>query len=273
MSRHRHRLWIAGIAGMALWCLAPFLWQVLTSFKPSAYLTRLPPLIAPGLTLDHYGAILKDATFMRIVGNSAGIAALTAVLSLAVGSFGGFAIAFFPMRGKGVVLGLALCISMFPAISIVGPLFLAIRGLGLRDSWWALILTHTVFTLPLTLWVLQSAFKAVPAELYKAGLVDGLTPFQIFWKIYLPLAKGGLATCGILNFIFSWNEFLFALTFTTTTASRTIPVGIALFQGMHQTPYGELAAAAVFVSIPVVALAMFFQKGIVSGITAGAVKG
>ena len=192
---------------------------------------------------------------------------------MAVGSFAGFALAFFPIRGKGAALGFALVVSMLPGISILGPLYLVIRTLALRDTWWALILTHTVFTLPLTLWTLHSTFKALPLELFRAGLVDGLTPFQIFRKIFLPLASGGLATCGILNFIFSWNEFLFALTFTTTEKARTVPVGIALFAGLHEIPFGEMAAAAVIVSAPVVLLAMLFQKGIVSGLTQGAVKG
>ncbi|MBI4057451.1 MAG: carbohydrate ABC transporter permease, partial [Elusimicrobia bacterium] len=128
-------------------------------------------------------------------------------------------------------------------------------------------------TLPLTLWTMTNFFKSLPSELYRAALVDGLTPFQIFRKVYLPLSLGGLSACAILNFIFSWNEFLFALTFTTTEASRTIPVGIALFSGFHEVPFGEMAAASVVVSLPILVLSMIFQKGIVSGMTQGAIKG
>lgn len=263
----------AALAAAAAWSLAPFAWQVVTSLKPSAELTRLPPLWPSRLTLEHYRAVLADAGFMRLAANSLGIAALTGLASLAAGSLAGFALAFFPLRGKGALLAAALAVAMLPSISILGPLYLLIRTFGLRDTWWSLILTHTVYTLPLTLWTLSSVFKALPPELYKAGLVDGLSPGRIFRRIYLPLASGGLATCGILNFIFSWNEFLFALTFTTTERARTVPVGIALFAGLHEIPFGDMAAAAVLVSLPVVALAMLFQRGIVSGLTQGAVKG
>jgi multiple sugar transport system permease protein len=256
-----------------LWSLSPFIWELLTSFKPAAYLARLPPIFPPVWTPEHYRAVLENRDFARLLLNSAGIAALTSILSLALGSLGGFALACLPVRGKGAVLGLALCVSMFPAVSILLPLSLAVGRLGLRDTWAALILSHAVFTLPLTLWVLRAAFRGVPIELFHAALVDGLTPLWILLRVYLPLARGGLAACGILNFIFSWNEFLFALTFTSTDRSRTLPVGIALFQGVHETPFGELAAAAVLVSAPVALLAMLFQKGIVSGLTAGSVKG
>jgi multiple sugar transport system permease protein len=162
---------------------------------------------------------------------------------------------------------------MFPPISTVSPLYLIIRALGLRDTWWALVATHTTFALPLTLWILTSFFREIPAEIYKAAQMDGCTPFQAFYKIILPLSAPGLMASAILVFIFSWNEFLFALSFTTTEASRTIPVGIALFPGLHEIPYGEIAAASIIVTIPVILVALVFQKRMVEGMTAGAVKG
>jgi len=255
------------------WCLAPFVWQVLTSLRPSAWLAKLPPWLPPELTLDHYRVVLSDPYFLRVVWNSLGVAAWTSAASLGVGALAGFALALLRPTGGRALLAAALGVSMLPGLSVVGPLFLAVRRLGLRDTWTALVVSHCAFTLPLTLWVARSVFRAVPADLFKAALVDGLTPFGAFWRIYLPLAKGGLAACAILSFIFSWNEFVLALTFTTTEASRTVPVGIALLQGVHELPFGELAAASVLVSLPVVFLAMAFQRGIVSGLTAGAVKG
>lgn len=263
--------WVAGL--FVLWALAPFAWQVLTSVRPTEALTRLPPLIPPAASLEHYRAVAGDAGFARLILNSVVVAVLTTAASLLVGAFAAFALAHLPVRGKGMILGAALCLSMLPAVSILAPLFFIIRALGLRDTWGALVLTHTVFALPLTLWTLTKFFEDIPRDLFRAAMVDGLGPWGTFWRVYLPLSGSGLATCATLNFIFSWNEFLLALTFTTTDASRTVPVGIALFQGLHETPFGEIAAASVLVCAPVVALALVFQRGIVAGLTQGAVKG
>jgi multiple sugar transport system permease protein len=162
---------------------------------------------------------------------------------------------------------------MFPPIATVSPLYLIIRGLGLRDTWWALILTYTTFSLPLSVWVLTNFFREVPDEIYRAARVDGCTLFQAFIRVMLPLAAPGIATAAILVFIFSWNEFLFALTFTATPASRTIPVAIALFPGLHEVPWGDIAAASIVVTIPLIVLVFVFQRRIIEGLTAGAVKG
>ncbi len=198
---------------------------------------------------------------------------MTTLLSLLVGSLAAFALAWIGFRGKGVLLAVALAISMFPPISTVSPLYLIIRALELRDTWWALVATHTTFALPLTLWILTSFFREIPSEIYKAAQMDGCTPLQAFFRVILPLSAPGLVAAAILVFIFSWNEFLFALSFTTTEASRTIPVGIALFPGLHEIPYGDIAAASIVVTIPVVLIALIFQRRMVEGITAGAVKG
>jgi multiple sugar transport system permease protein len=162
---------------------------------------------------------------------------------------------------------------MFPPIATVSPLYLIIRALGLRDTWWALILTYTSFSLPLSIWILTNFFRQIPDEIYRAARVDGCSPYQAFVKVMLPLAAPGIITAAILVFIFAWNEFLFALTFTVTPASRTIPVAIALFPGLHEVPWGDIAAASVVVTIPLILFVFVFQRRIVEGLTAGAVKG
>jgi multiple sugar transport system permease protein len=254
-------------------CLGPVVWQAISSLKPDTELTTLPPILPENPTLGHYTAVFRDQPFLRIIFNSLIVASTTTLLCLMIGSVAGFALAWLGFKGKGAILGIALAISMFPPIATVSPLYLVIRALGLRDTWWALVMTHTTFALPLTLWILTSFFREIPGEIYKAAQMDGCTPLQAFYKILLPLSAPGLATTAILVFIFSWNEFLFALTFTTTEASRTIPVGIALFPGLHEVPYGDIAAASLIVTLPVILLTLVFQRRIVEGLTAGAVKG
>jgi multiple sugar transport system permease protein len=258
---------------VAAWSLAPFLWQVVTSVKPDADLTRLPPLLPREPTLAHYRAVFTGTPFLRVIANSAFVATCATLLSLAIGSLAAFGLARLRVRFKSLILLFVLSASMFPPIATVSPLYLVIRALGLRDTVWALIMTYTTFTLPLTIWALTNFFRGIPDEIYRASLVDGCTPFQSFVRVMLPLAAPGIVTTGILAFIFSWNEFLFALTFTATDASRTIPVAIALFPGLHEVPWGDIAAASVVVTIPLVLLVFLFQRRIVEGLTAGAVKG
>ncbi|UCF78398.1 MAG: carbohydrate ABC transporter permease [Candidatus Eiseniibacteriota bacterium] len=257
----------------AAYCLGPFLWQAVTSVKPSTELTSLPPILPTNATGTHYVSVFEGHPFLRIIANSFVVASCTTVLSLLVGSLAAFALAKLGIRRKGLILAFILSASMFPPIATVSPLYIIIRALGLRDTLAALVMTYTTFSLPLTIWVLTNFFRNIPDELYLASSVDGCTPFQSFYKVILPLSAPGLFATAILVFIFSWNEFLFALTFTSTVASRTIPVGIALFPGLHEIPWGEIAAASVVVTIPLVALVFVFQKRIVEGLTAGAVKG
>jgi multiple sugar transport system permease protein len=268
------RAWFAlTVIAVVLWCLGPFLWQVLTSLKPDAELTRLPPLLPLSPTIGHYIAVFTGTSFLRIIANSALVASCATALSIAIGSLAAFGLAKLHVRFKGLILLFVLSASMFPPIATVSPLYLIIRTLGLRDTWWALIMTYTTFTLPLSVWILTNFFQEVPDEIYLASRVDGCSAFQSFIKIMLPLAGPGLITAAILVFIFSWNEFLFALTFTSTPASRTIPVAIALFPGLHEVPWGDIAAASVVVTLPLVVLVFVFQRRIVEGLTAGAVKG
>jgi len=261
------------LASTVAFCLGPVLWQGITAVKPESELTSLPPIFPTRPTLNHFQSVFTDHPFLRIISNSFLVALMTTFTALLVGSLAAFALAWIGFRGKGLLMAVALAISMFPPISTVSPLYLIIRALGLRDTWWALVATHTTFALPLTLWILTSFFRRIPGEIYKAAQMDGCTPLQAFFKIILPLSAPGLVAAAILVFIFSWNEFLFALSFTTTEASRTIPVGIALFPGLHEIPYGDIAAASIIVTIPVILIALIFQKRMVEGMTAGAVKG
>jgi len=256
-----------------LYCTGPFLWQFITSLKPDSELTRIPPILPLLPTAGHYITIFGQHTFLRIILNSMIVAASTTVLALIIGSFAAFGLGKLKIRRKSLVLGFILSVSMFPPIATVSPLYIIIRALGLRDTVWALIITYTTFSLPLSIWILTNFIREIPDEIYSAARVDGCSRFQAFYRIILPLSAPGFVTTAILVFIFSWNEFLFALTFTSTPASRTIPVGIALFPGLHEVPWGDIAAASIVVTIPLIILVFVFQKRIVEGLTSGAVKG
>lgn len=258
---------------VVLYCLGPLIWQFLTSLKPDYEITQLPPVLPESPYFGRYILIFEGRPFFRIILNSAIVASTTTFISLVIGSFCAFGLAKLNVRFKTLILGFILSVSMFPPIATVSPLYIIISGIGLRDTWWALIATYTTFSLPLSIWILINFFKGIPDEIYRAARVDGCTPFQAFYRIMLPLSGPGLFTAAILTFIFSWNEFLFALTFTSTAASRTIPVEIALFPGLHEVPWGDMATASIVVTIPLIILVILFQKRIVEGITAGSVKG
>ncbi|MEW6409626.1 MAG: carbohydrate ABC transporter permease [Nitrospirota bacterium] len=258
---------------VVIYCSGPLLWQFITSLKPDSELTRIPPVFPESLTIRHYISIFEGHPFLRIILNSAIVASFTTISSLIIGSLCAFGLAKLKVRYKALILGFVLSVSMFPPIATVSPLYIIIRALGLRDTWWSLIITYTTFSLPLSIWILTNFFREIPDEIYLAARVDGCSPFQVFYRIMFPLSAPGIFTTAILVFIFSWNEFLFALTFTSTPASRTIPVGIALFPGLHEIPWGDIAAASVVVTIPLIILVFAFQRRIIEGLTAGAVKG
>jgi len=262
-----------GLLAVAAWSLAPFAWQAVTSLKPVGELTTLPPLWPSAATFEHYHAIFTGHPFLRLIGNSVIAAAGTTLLAMILGALASFALAKLKVKRRALILAGVLAVSMFPPIATVSPLFLMINALGLRDTLTALVLTYTTFSLPLAVWLLTNFFHHVPDEIYAAARLDGCTPFQAFYKVILPLSTPGLAAAALLVFIFSWNEFLYALSFTATTASRTIPVGIALFPGLHEVPWGEIAAASVTVTLPLLLLAIAFHRRIIEGLTAGAVKG
>ncbi|MEO8627213.1 MAG: carbohydrate ABC transporter permease [Betaproteobacteria bacterium] len=262
-----------GLMMIVAYSLLPFAWQVLTSIKPDADLLSLPPLLPSRPTSEHYAAIFRDSSFPHMIFNSAVVATMTTLLALAVATLAAFALTFLQVRRKPLILALVLSVSMFPPIATVSPLFLLLNAVGLRDTLAGLILTYTTFSLPLAIWLLTHFFSTLPRELYVAARIDGCTAFGALRKVILPLATPGLLAAGLMVFIYAWNEFLFALSFTSTDAARTIPVAIALFPGLHVVPWGEIAAASVVVSLPLVMLAVVFQRQIVEGLTAGAVKG
>lgn len=252
--------------------LAPYLWQLVTSLKPNAELATLPPLLPSKLIWQNYVEVFSGRPFARIILNSTVVASSTTLLCLVLGALAGYALAKLPVRRKRLILMTVLAVSMFPPIATVSPLYLMIRSLAWRDTYWALIFPYATFALPLAIWILTNFFREIPDELTEAAKLDGCTPFQIFRRIFLPLAAPGVFTAAILIFIFAWNEFLLALTFTATENSRTIPVGIALFPGLHEIPWAEIAAASIIVTVPLILLVLIFQRRILAGLTTGAVK-
>jgi len=264
-------VWTFGALAAATFCLAPFLWLALTSLKPEAELTSLS--LPSSLTFRHFQQVLFEREFFRFVLNSVVVAGTTTLLCLAVSALAAFALAKLEFKGRGLLLAAALGVSMFPPIATVSPLYLIVRGLGLRDTLTGLVIPYTTFALPLGIWILTSFLRDLPDELYRAARVDGCSPFQAFWKVLLPLAAPGIATTAILVFIAAWNEFLFALTFTSSPTKRTVPVAISLFAAEHKDPWGEIAAASVLATLPLVVVTLLFQRRIVSGLTQGAVKG
>jgi multiple sugar transport system permease protein len=261
-----------GLGAVVLWSLAPFAWQVLTSVKPHAELEALSPLTLSAPTLVHYRAILDGQPFARLMLNSLLAASGATLLALVLGSLAGFALAKLRAPGRAATLAVVVTLSMLPPIATVSPLFLIVNALGMHDTLAALVLIYAGFGLPLAVWLMTQFFRGVPDELYIAARVDGCTAIGAYWRVMLPLAVPGLVATALLVFIYAWNEFLYALSLTASSAARTVPVGIALFPGMHEVPWGEIAAGSVLATAPVVLLAIAFQRRVLEGLTAGAVK-
>jgi multiple sugar transport system permease protein len=254
--------------------LFPVFWLLMLSLKTPATVSD-GRLIPSSWSLENYKGIFQQNIFTRALLNSVGIALISTVIAVTLASMAAYAIARLEFPGKRVILTAALAIAMFPAISIVGPLFDMWRDLGLFDTWPGLIIPYMTFTLPLAIYTLSAFFREIPGELEEAAEVDGATPGQALVRVVLPLAAPGLVTTMILVFIFAWNDFVFAFSLTSTTAAQTVPAAIALFPGASQftQPTGSIAAASIVVTIPVVLMVLFFQRRIVAGLTAGAVKG
>jgi multiple sugar transport system permease protein len=250
--------------------LAPVAWQLLGSLWPDAELGRPLP---SRLTLENYRAALAGGGIPRAIANSVAVAAATTLLALGLAAPAALAVARLSFPGRRALLAVALAISMFPPIATVGPLYLALRAAGLLDTRTGLVLPYASFALPMALWLLTAAFREVPAELYRAARVDGCGPAGAFRRVLLPLAAPGLGTSALLVFVFAWNELLYALTFVSSPARRTVPVALALFAGEFRDPWVVLAAASTLATIPVVLVAIVFQRRVVAGLTAGAVKG
>jgi multiple sugar transport system permease protein len=262
------------VAAIVIFCLFPFYWMISISLKTGADLTN-GSAYPPNPTLSNYKSVFQNGDFTRALLNSAVVSVVTTVAALTVGSFCAYALARLRFRGKFPILALVLSITTFPAIAIAAPLFRLWSDIGIFNTWIGLIIPNLTFALPLAIYILVSFFKEIPKDLEEAALVDGATYFQAFRKVVVPLAAPGLATAGILTFIGVWNEFLFAITLTSSPKARTVPAAIAFFTGSTQfeRPLGTISAASVIISVPLIFLVLFFQKRIVAGLTAGAVKG
>jgi len=252
----------------------PFLWQFSASLKPPVELfgdNAFNPLPSSP-TFDNYRSVFTLRPFGTYLWNSFVVAILTTVYALVVATFAAYAIAWLEFRGKAIILGLVLAVSMFPQIATITPIFMFLQGIGLTNSYTGLVIPYTTFALPLAVWNLTIFFKKIPYDLSEAATMDGATIMQTLWRVFFPLALPGVFTTAILVFIAAWNEFLFALTLNTEESYKTVPVGITMFQGQYTIPWGEISAASVIVTIPLVIMVLLFQRRIVSGLTSGAVK-
>jgi trehalose/maltose transport system permease protein len=278
----RTLFWIV-ILIIFVYMVFPFYWMFNSAFKTENQLEMTPATLIPrdpntnqiSFSLLNFYAVFQNQSFLLGIRNSVIVAITTTVLALAVGAFAAFALGKLRFRGKTPSLYLILAMTMFPQVSVLSGLYFVIRMLKL-PAIPSMILSYMLFTLPFTVWVLSSFFAGLPMEIMQSAQVDGASPFQTFIMILLPLTAPALVTTGLLAFISAWNEYLFALTFTSIQPSaRTVPVAIALFTGQiaHQIPFGEIMAAAIIVTIPLILLVLFFQQRIVAGLTSGAVKG
>jgi multiple sugar transport system permease protein len=269
--------WTIAIVAVVVFAMFPVLWIISLSFKTPATVGD-GRLIPKEWTFDNYNALFSggfDSPLLRPLINSILIALIATTIAVAIASLAAYAISRLDFPGKFLVLGGALAVSMFPPISVVGPLFDMWRALGLYDTYPGLIIPYLTFALPLAIYILVAFFREIPWDLEEAAQVDGATPFQAFRRIIFPLAAPGVFTAAILVFIFAWNDFVFAISLTSSNSSRTVPAAIAFFTGESQftSPTGNIAAAAVLVTIPIIIFVLIFQRRIVAGLTAGAVKG
>jgi multiple sugar transport system permease protein len=270
--------WSFAILAVLIFALIPVIWIISLSLKT-------PETVADGRfipdqwTLDNYKVLFEggidNSPFLKPLINSIVVASISTLIAIVLAAFAAYAIARLSFPGKTAILAGALAIAMFPAISTVGPLFDMWRSIGLYDTYLGLIIPYLTFALPLAIYTLVAFFREIPWDLEQAAAVDGATPFQAFTKVIVPLAAPGTFTAAILVFIFAWNDFLFAITLTSSNNARTVPAALAFFTGESQftAPTGNIAAAAVIVTVPIILFVLFFQRRIVAGLTAGAVKG
>ncbi|MBD1829613.1 carbohydrate ABC transporter permease [Microcoleus vaginatus GB1-A2] len=256
--------------------LAPIIWQVLTSFKVNADISAIPNVYIPTrITLDHYLSLFQRRPFGLYILNSAFVSITSTLLCLAVGAPAAYALARLRLWGERIILASVTIVTLFPAVLLFLGLLEIVKALGLGNNYLALIIPYTAINLPLTILVMRSFFQQLPKDLEDAAKVDGYNTFQMLWQIVLPMTFPALVTTGILTFISAWNEFIFALTFMTRESLKTIPVATAQLSGtsVFEIPYGPIAAATVLGTLPLVFLVLVFQRRIVQGLTAGAVKG
>lgn len=270
---------LVGFVLILIWCLAPVAWIISLSFKSQAAVTNGSPGFFPasggGAGWQNYVDVIQNEQFQRAILNSIGISLIATILSVGLATLTAYAVARLEFKGKRFVLTTALVIAMFPVVSLVGPLFDLWRTLGIYDTWIGLIIPYMSFTLPLAIWTLSAFFREIPWEMEQAAQVDGATSWQAFRKVIVPLAAPGVFTAAILTFFFAWNDFVFGISLTSTERARPIPAALSFFVGADpfNRPASLLAAGAVVATVPVILLVLFFQRKIVAGLTAGAVKG
>ncbi|MGW0966467.1 carbohydrate ABC transporter permease [Streptomyces sp. NPDC002516] len=273
-GRRRTSGWALVNVLVILYALFPVWWIIALSFKDPSTLTD-GNFIPTKWTWENYRGIFQTSEFTRALINSIGIALISTVIAVVLGTMAAYAVARLRFPGKSLLIGMSLLIAMFPPISLVSPLFNIERIIGIFDTWTGLIIPYMTFSLPLAIYTLSAFFREIPWDLEKAAKVDGATPAQAFRLVIAPLAAPGVFTTAILVFIFCWNDFLFAISLTSTSAARTVPAAIAFFTGSSQfaQPTGSIAAAAVVITIPIIIFVLLFQRRIVAGLTSGAVKG
>lgn len=253
--------------------LLPFFWFVDTSLKTGLEVTSIPPVLLPSGTLHFYRSSIENYSLLHFVKNSVIVAGAVTCITIILSILAGYGLARLRMRFKGLIMGGLLAVSMFPQISIAGPVWRILQGLGWLNTYQGLVLPYVTLTLPLGVWILASFFRELPREIEDAARMDGLGHFQVLFKVIVPLSAPGVFTAAILVFIYAWNEFFFALLIMTRQDYQTLPVGIALFQGQYTMPWGEIAAASTVATVPLVLIVFLFQKRIVGGLYAGALKG
>ena len=253
--------------------LLPFFWFVITSWKSATEISAIPPIILPSFHWDNYRSAIDQYGLLRYIANSAIVASATTLISIVIAALAAFALARFKLPWGRFYLMLLLALSMFPQIAIAGPVWRLLSGLGWLNSYQGIIAAYISLSLPFAIWVLTTFFRELPYDIEEAALIDGCTRWQALRLVVLPLAAPGLFTAAILVFIHAWNEFFFALIILTYPALQTLPVGIAQFPGEYTMPWGEIAAASTIATLPLVALTLIFQRRIVQGLSAGAVKG
>jgi multiple sugar transport system permease protein len=276
MDRRTGRWWTLWGALILIWALFPLLWMISLSFKdPNTFRSAAPTFFPKQWVWTNYKTVFSDSLFTSALRNSIGISLIATALAVVVAMFAAYAIARLDFPGKKFLLSMALGIAMFPQAALVGPLFNMWRNLGIYDTWLGLIIPCLTFALPLSIWTMSAFFRQIPWEMEKAAQVDGATAWQAFRRVIVPLAAPGVFTTAILTFFFCWNEFLLAISLTSTNRARTVPAALSFFTGasQFQSPVTSIMAAAVVVTIPVVIIVLVFQRRIVAGLTAGAVKG
>ena len=261
------------VAAIVLFAVFPFYYAILSSMKTSSQLFSVD-FFPVKWNFDNYIGVFRDNPFATNLWNSIVVSALTVVASLFLGVTAAYALARIRFRGRALLLLSILGVSMFPQVAVLSGMFQLIRSLGLYNHLGALVISYMIFTLPFTVWVLTTFMRELPRELEEAAILDGASSWTIVRRVFMPLMWPALVTTGLLAFIAAWNEFLFALTFTLTNDERTVPVGIAVMSGAsaHELPWGNIMAASVIVTLPLVLLVLVFQRRIVSGLTAGSFR-